>query len=402
MSSKPSREFVLWALFGAGGFAVALLAPIHILLQGIVYPYERVVVAALRYENLRQLISQPIAKLYLLVLFGGAFFHAAHRVRYAIFDLGIKRGRLLVAIILYGGAVAGSATAAWVLLRAPGPAVATSPAAVREEVRAWHENAVVADAHADPLSWNRDLLHGSERAEIDLPKLQQGGVDIQSFTVATRGMPMVDLFGPYARWVNGWPREAARDEVSRAWFEIEALEKLERSAPDRFAIARTAGDFRRHLASGHTVGVLGLEGVHAVGGDLSNLEAFYRRGVRFVGIAHLGNNEYGGSSFALSPERGLSEKGREVVREIERLGMIFDLSHDSDTTFDDILSMTKGPLFISHTCSDALNPHWRNHTDEQARRIAERGGIVSVMFATNFLGGEDLGRLVEHIEHFAT
>lgn len=264
--------------------------------------------------------------------------------------------------------------------------------AVVEEV---HRAAYVADAHADSLMWNRDLTARSEKGEVDFPRLREGGVKLQCFTLVTRGLPVVGGFPLLAR-LKGWPPAALRDERSRADWQIDQLERFCARSPDPAAVARTAADLAQNERAGRLSAVLGLEGGHAFGGDLSQVERFHRRGVRFAGLTHLMHNELGGACFPLARKHGLTPLGREVVSEMERLGMAVDLAHASRALADDILA-SGAPVFCSHTGIDSATRSFRNLPDEALRAVAAKGGVVCVIFATEYLGGRTMEHLARHL-----
>lgn len=149
--------------------------------------------------------------------------------------------------------------------------------------------------------------------------------------------------------------------------------------------------------------LLGLEGAEPYGTDLSLVEAFHWEGVRIVGLAWMNQNAVTGTCGEPNPG-GITSFGRKVLRRVEELGAIVDLAHISDAGFYDVLECYDGPLMCSHTCARSLREHSRNITDDQARRIVERNGIIGVCFFSDFLGdgpeNRTMGTLVDHIEHF--
>jgi membrane dipeptidase len=202
--------------------------------------------------------------------------------------------------------------------------------------------------------------------------------------------------GRRVRRVRGEPARA--DEWRRAIWQIERLEQACLASGGRVGLARWRGDLERLEREGAIAAVLGVEGAHALGGDPGRVEALWRRGVRFMSLNHLSNNELAGSSFPLSRERGLSGLGREVLAEMARVGMAVDLAHASRTAIGEILAGPRLPVFCSHTGLGSVTPRWRNLDDATVREVAARGGVVCVIFATAFLGGGRLEHLVRHIE----
>lgn len=261
-----------------------------------------------------------------------------------------------------------------------------------------HAGAFVADAHADSLLWNRDLTERHGRGHADFPRLIEAGVKLQCFTVVTRGFPIVGGFPLFAAWV-GWPRQALRDEWSRALYQLDALESACRRSSGRAAVARTRADLARNAAQGRLSAVLGVEGAHALCGEPGRVDALWERGVRFMSLTHLSNNEVGGSSFRLARERGLTELGRAVLDRMAAVGMAVDLAHASRTTMDDVLAHGSAKVFCSHTGVHAATPMWRNLPDAALQRVASRGGFIGVILATEYLGGDSLEHFLRHLEH---
>src|SRR5712664_3445084 len=150
--------------------------------------------------------------------------------------------------------------------------------------------AFVADAHADSLMWNRDLTVQSAEGHVDFPRLQQAGVKLQCFTIVTRGLPIVGAFPIFAAY-RGWPRRARRGEWARASWQIDRMEEFCRRSAGKAAIARGAGEIEQNLRAGRLSAVFGIEGGHALEGRLDRVRELFARGVRFMGLTHLGNNE---------------------------------------------------------------------------------------------------------------
>ena len=245
--------------------------------------------------------------------------------------------------------------------------------------------------------WNRDLTTASEEGHVDFPRLAEGGVNLQCFTIVTRGYPLIGGFPLFAAW-RRWPREARRSEWTRALWQIELLEELCRRSSGKAAVVHTRSHLDDNFAQGRLSAVIGVEGAHAVEGDASRVAELHRRGVRFMSLTHLSNNELGGSSFPLMPEKGLTELGRKVLDEMDRIGMPIDVAHASRRTSRTFSrTLASGPS-VAHWAHGAAKS-WRNLPDEALRAIAGRGGVVGVIFATVFLGGRGISDVARHIEH---
>lgn len=260
-----------------------------------------------------------------------------------------------------------------------------------------HRRWTVADAHADSLMWNRDLTLASERGHVDFPRLRAGGVKIQCFTIVTRGLPIIDGFGLFARWA-GWPAGARRSEWARCTWQIDRLADACRRSNDAVAVAATSDELAANLEHGRLSAVIGVEGAHALEGRIDRVAELSQRGVRFMSLTHLTNNELGGTSTPGLGNRPVTPFGREVLEAMAATGMVLDLAHASRAMLGELLEF-KGRLFCSHAAASAVRPMWRNLDDAALRAVADRGGVVGIIFARQYLGGSTLGHLVRHVKH---
>jgi membrane dipeptidase len=267
----------------------------------------------------------------------------------------------------------------------------------RDEVEVVRGPVAAADAHADSLMWNRDLTVASTRGHVDFPRLAEAGVTLQCFTIVTRGLPIVDGFSLFARR-QGWPPHARRSEWPRCTWQIDRLADFCRCSNGRASIAGTGAQLEKNLAEGRLSAVLGVEGGHALEGQPDRVATLVERGVRFMSLTHLSNNELGGTSTPLHGNRPLTPLGRQVLDAMAEAGMILDLAHASPSMLPILLDFP-GRLFCSHAGIFGANAMWRNLTDEVLAKIAARGGVVGVIFAPQFLGGKSLGQLALHVRH---
>ncbi|WP_434344865.1 dipeptidase [Myxococcus virescens] len=266
------------------------------------------------------------------------------------------------------------------------------------DVKEFHQRWCIADGHADSLMWNRDLCERSEEGHVDFPRLREAGVKLQCFTIVTRGFPFIGGFPVFAAW-RGWPREARASEWTRALWQIEQMASFCARSGDAARITTTGAMLEDNLAHGRLSAVLGVEGGHAIEGQVARLSELHQRGVRFMGLTHLSNNDLGGSSFPMMGNRGLTPLGREVMEEMARLGMSVDVAHASESTLKDLFTHPSVRFFCSHTGVRAAGGGWRNLSDESLRFIADRGGVVGIIFAPVYLGGDTVDDVVRHIEH---
>jgi membrane dipeptidase len=256
----------------------------------------------------------------------------------------------------------------------------------------------LADGHADSLLWNRDLTVRQRRGHVDFPRLRQAGVRIQCFTVVTHGWPLLDGVGALGA-LRGWPRAARRGRWARCLFQVERMEALCAASDGAAGIAATRAALEAHLAAGRLAAVLGIEGGQALEGRPERVRALRARGVAFMSLTHLANNALGGSSSPLMGDRPLTALGGAVLDEMAAAGMAVDLAHASRRTLAGVLARGAPRPFCSHTGAAGATPSWRNLDDAALRAIADRGGVVGVIFGTPYLGGRTLDHVVRHLEH---
>jgi len=272
----------------------------------------------------------------------------------------------------------------------------TQSRALEEEARALHRSAFLADAHADTLLWNRDLRVRQRRGHVDFVRLAEAGVRLQVFTVVSRGFPFIGGFPAFAL-AHGWPLDALRSPWTRALFQIERLTESCRSGAA--VLATTVGALTRAEREGKLACVLGVEGGHALEGQTERVEELARRGVAFLGLTHLVPNELGGSSFPFRGRLGLTALGARVLEAMASQGLAVDVAHASRRLLSALLAQEDTRIFCSHTGVAALGPRWRNLDDAALRRIADRGGVVGIIFGTPYLGSRRLEAVADHIEH---
>ena len=234
-----------------------------------------------------------------------------------------------------------------------------------------HRQSLVIDTHMDTLQ--RVLIQGadlgvrSNNGQSDLPRLKAGGVDAQFFAVWPDPM--------YA------PHHAARRTLQL----IDAMYGVLNKYPDRIELARNAADLERIVASGKLAALMGIEGGHAIQNDLALLRMFHRLGVSYMTLTHSNTNDWADSSTDKARWGGLNDFGRQVVREMNRLGMLVDVSHVSEETVMDVLEVSTKPVIASHSSCLALCNHPRNLSDKALRAIAQKGGVVGINFFSGFV-----------------
>jgi len=233
-----------------------------------------------------------------------------------------------------------------------------------------HRRAIAIDMHADTAQRLVDEHVDLERllpdGHFDAVRAKEGGLDAQFFSIWVEP----ELFG------GGGPRA-----VKRADDQIAAVRSLAEKHPETWGLATSAGDVRRIVGDGKIAALLGLEGGYAIDERLENVERYYKLGVRYMSPAWSVSTSWAGSSGdEVGRTRGLNEFGKSVVREMNRLGMMVDVSHVSDKTFWDIVNTSTKPVIATHSACRAITDVPRNLTDDMIRALAKTGGVVNVIF----------------------
>jgi len=253
-----------------------------------------------------------------------------------------------------------------------------SPSPPRDE-RLWrkalslHSKAIVVDTHNDITSpmVDEDYDLGTPSAgkyHTDIARMKAGGLSAEFFSI------YVDK--KYA--VEGGSARRALDMIDMVYRAVERH-------PKELLFATTAADIRRAKREGRIAALMGIEGGHAIENSLMALRDFYRLGVRYMTLTHNNTNDWADSARDAARHNGLTPFGKEVVREMNRLGMLVDVSHVSDKTMSDVLDVSTAPIIASHSSARALADHPRNIPDDLLRRIAKGGGVVMVNFYPGFI-----------------
>ncbi|MDR0766304.1 MAG: gamma-glutamyl-gamma-aminobutyrate hydrolase family protein [Odoribacteraceae bacterium] len=254
-----------------------------------------------------------------------------------------------------------------------------------------HERVLVIDSHCDtPMKFSPgfDIGKRHETVKVDLPKMREGLLD--------------------AVCMVAYLPQGKRDDLSSAQATATAMsifdqiEQQVRLYPDAIAIARDPADARRLKSEGKKCIFLAIENGYAIGKDLANLARFKEKGVAYITLCHNGSNDICDPAEGAPEHGGLSDFGREVVREMNRLGIIIDISHAGEETFRDVIALSRHPVIASHSSVRALRDHPRNLTDEQIRALAANGGVVQVCLYNHFLakrGKATLRDAIDHVDH---
>jgi microsomal dipeptidase-like Zn-dependent dipeptidase len=283
---------------------------------------------------------------------------------------------------------------------------------VPPKVRAWHRRLLVADLHADTLLWDRDLLARGSRGHVDVPRLVEGGVALQAFTVVTKAPHGLNIHRNSAStaddvtWLalaQGWPPATWRSLKARALYQARRLHDAARRSGGRLTVIRDRAGLeaflaRREREPGLVGALLGLEGAHAFEGDLASLEALDAAGFRMIGLAHFFDNEWAGSAHGVV-QGGLTPLGRTLVRRLEERRILLDLAHASPAAVADALEMARRPVVVSHTGVRGTCDNERNLSDDQLRAVARTGGVVGIGFWSTAVCGGDASAIARAALH---
>ena len=235
-----------------------------------------------------------------------------------------------------------------------------------------HARAVVIDGHADTtqrLVFDKAFNIGTRNpnGNLDIPRMKDGGLDALFFSI---WMPS-DVTGPIA--------------IKRALVQIDAVREAVRLHPNDLLLATSVADIRRAVAEHKIAALMGMEGGHMIDRDLRVLRDFAALGIRYLTLTHFKNTEWADSATDKPAHNGLTSFGRDVVRELNRLGVMVDISHVSDKTFYDAISISTAPVIASHSSTRALTNHARNMTDDMLRALARNGGVVMINYHAGYI-----------------
>ncbi|MEN3334664.1 MAG: rane dipeptidase [Blastocatellia bacterium] len=276
-----------------------------------------------------------------------------------------------------------------------------------------HNKLLVADLHADSLLWARDLLERGTRGHVDIPRLIEGNVALQAFTIVTKTPRNQNIENNTGDTDNitllavaeRWPIKAWSSLTERAIYQAHKLQDTAERSVGKFTLIRTSSELsayldRRIKEPQITAGFLGIEGAHALDGNLDNLDRLYAAGVRMMAPTHFFDNDIGGSAHGVA-KGGLTDKGREMIRRMEAKKMIVDLAHASPATIEDVLAIATRPVVVSHTGVKGTCDNTRNLSDEQLKAIAKTGGVIGIGFWDTAVCGTDAKAIARAIRYTA-
>ncbi|MEM8681681.1 MAG: dipeptidase, partial [Planctomycetota bacterium] len=259
-----------------------------------------------------------------------------------------------------------------------------------DQARELHERAILVDGHND-LPWNirmggsfdkLDISQPQPRMDTDIDRLREGGMDVQFWSV----------------WV---PADTMFDgsSLTTTLEQIDIVEAMVERYPETFGLARSVADVERLVAEGKIASLIGVEGGHSIENSLQVLRQLYDRGARYMTLTHSLSLDWADSATDEQKLGGLSPFGEEVVREMNRLGMLVDLSHVSEACMEDALRVSTAPVIFSHSSARAIADHPRNVSDAILRKVRDNGGVVMINFYSGYLLPAGAQRGVARMEY---
>ena len=251
-------------------------------------------------------------------------------------------------------------------------------------------SSIVLDTHDDTtqrfFTTDYDLGKRNPEGHVDIPRMKEGGMNAIFFSI----------------WIDG--RITGPPAVEKALDQIDAIRQNVQKYSNEMVLARTADDVRRAHGQGKIAALMGAEGGHMIGNDIRIVRIFADLGVRYMTLTHFYNNEWADSSTDKPVHNGLTDFGKEVVRQMNRQGMLVDISHVSDKTFYDALEVSKAPMIASHSSCRALCNHPRNMTDDMIKALAAKGGVIQINYEKSFIDqaykdayDKETGGVVQHM-----
>lgn len=271
----------------------------------------------------------------------------------------------------------------------------------------------IADLHSDALLWKRNLLDRHDYGSEDIPRMLQARLALQAFTIVTKTPRGINfdkntdetdqirlLYMLQARPIGSW-----FSLTERALVQCRALFEFARESNGAFRVIRSQKDLRAYLREREsnkniTAGFLGIEGMHALDGELENVDVLYDAGVRMMAPVHFFDNKLGGSAHGVT-HGGLTDFGAQVIRRMQEKNMIVDIAHSSEKLIDDILRITTKPVITSHTGVKGTCDNVRNLSDKHLKGVAATGGLIGIAFFKQAVCGTNAEATAKAIRYTA-
>jgi membrane dipeptidase len=249
--------------------------------------------------------------------------------------------------------------------------MSSSADSISDQAKKLHFSSIVLDTHDDTTQrfFTKDFDIGKRNAtgSIDIPRMKEGGMNAIFFSI----------------WIDG--RTLGPPAIQKALDQIDAVKQNVKQNSKNMVLARTGDDVRRAHDQGKIAALIGIEGGHMLGNDIRMVRIYSELGVRYMTLSHFYNDEWADSSTDKPAHNGLTNYGKEIVREMNRTGILVDISHVSDKTFYDALEVSKAPLIASHSSCRALCNHPRDMTDEMIKALAAKGGVIQINYEKSFI-----------------
>lgn len=278
----------------------------------------------------------------------------------------------------------------------------------------WYDSIpFIADLHCDALLWNRNFLKEHAYGHVDLPRMQKANMALEVFTIVSKTPKGINIeensdktdqmallsfaqLRPVSTWFN---------ITKRALNQCNDLHRFAKNSNNEFRVVTSQKELQEFITDRQenkkiTAGMLGLEGAHCLGNDISNLQKFYDAGVRYIGLAHFFDNEWAGSAHGIKKE-GLTDAGKQLIKKMDSLHIIIDLAHSSPKTITDIFNLTNGPLIVSHTGVQGVCNNRRNLADAQILEIGKRNGLIGIGLWETAVCGTDAAATAKSIKYTA-
>jgi membrane dipeptidase len=264
-------------------------------------------------------------------------------------------------------------------------ALAHQSTTITPQAKELHAKSIVVDTHDDTtqrlLDPNFDFGARHSDGNVDIPRMREGGLDAIFFSI----------------WIPG--TVTGQPAVDRATAQIEAVRRTVVAHPSDLVLCTTAAQIRAAKGSGKICALMGVEGGHMINNSLETLDKFYSLGVRYMTLTHTVNTDWADSANDKAAHDGLTPFGKQVVAEMNKLGMMVDISHVADKTFYDVLAISKAPVIASHSSCRAICTAPRNMTDQMIKDLAAHGGVIQINYHIGFLSQEFADASKAHPEY---
>ena len=264
-------------------------------------------------------------------------------------------------------------------------ALAQQSSTITPQAKELHAKSIIIDTHDDTtqrlLDPNFDFGARHSDGNVDIPRMREGGLDAIFFSI----------------WIPG--TVTGQPAVDRAMAQIEAVRRTVAAHPSDLVLCTTAAQIRAAKGSGKICALMGVEGGHMINNSLETLDKFYSLGVRYMTLTHTVNTDWADSANDKPAHDGLTPFGKQVVAEMNKLGMMVDISHVADKTFYDVLATSKAPVIASHSSCRAICTAPRNMTDQMIKDLAAHGGVIQINYHIGFLSQEFADASKAHPEY---